>query len=50
MIDALIDHYLKLVERVFRSATQVNIDRVEAFERAYPWIVDAAYQKGQKGQ
>jgi hypothetical protein len=46
--DYHVDQYLKLVEKVFKNATQFNIDRVEAYEQAYPWVVDAAYQKGQK--
>ncbi|MHC4121067.1 MAG: hypothetical protein ACYSWO_26570 [Planctomycetota bacterium] len=41
-----IDHYLTLIERVFHNATQANIDRVEAYERAHPWVVDAAYRRG----
>jgi len=47
-MDELIDQYLALVERAFHDACQRNIDAIETFERAYPSIIDAAYQRGLK--
>ena len=44
-IEEQVRHYLRLVEAAFKNASQSNIDRIEAYEQAYPWIVDEAYQR-----
>jgi len=43
---AHVDAYLTLTAEAIRNPSEANIDALEAYEAAYPWIVDAAYQKG----
>ena len=49
-LPTLIEEYLALVEAVLESPTEANIDAVEAFEGAHPFIADAAYAEGQKNK
>lgn len=40
----LVSTYLELVRIALASATDANVDAVEAFEAAHPEVIDLAYQ------